>query len=38
METKVDFLPKTMNIRRFVLQESEDFFFLLGTDKCLQRY
>lgn len=34
METKFNFLPKTFNIRKLFLQESEGFFFLFGTDKC----
>lgn len=38
METRLDFLPKTLNIRHFTLDESEDFFFLTGTDKCQQRF
>ena len=37
METKLNFLPKTLNIRKFRLFESEDFFFLTGTDKCTRK-
>lgn len=34
METQLNFLPKTLNIRKLFLQESDSFFFLTGTDKC----
>jgi len=37
METTISFLPKTRNMRRFVLRETLKFFVLIGTDKTLQR-
>jgi hypothetical protein len=37
MEAKIHFLPRTMNMRLFVLRETAKFFVLIGTDKTLQR-
>ena len=36
METEVNFFPRTLNLRRFVLRETPNFFLLMGTDKTLQ--
>jgi len=36
MEAQVDLYPKTLNIRRFQLLETDNFFVLLGTDKTLR--
>ena len=37
MDTKVNFYPRTMNMRKFVLRETQKFFILMGTDKALRR-
>jgi hypothetical protein len=37
METEIKFLPRTLNMRLFVLRETSKFFVLIGTDKTLQR-
>ena len=37
MDTEVDFYPKTLNLRKFVLRETEKFFVLMGTDKALRK-
>jgi hypothetical protein len=31
-------LPRTLNMRRFRLEEHENFFFLTGADKCIRRF
>ena len=37
MDTKVNFYPRTMTMRKFVLRETQKFFILIGTDKALRR-
>ena len=37
MESTLNFYPKTLNMRRFVLRETSDFFILIGTDKTFRR-
>ena len=37
MEAQIDFFPRTLNIRRFQLMETDSFFVLLGTDKTLRQ-
>jgi hypothetical protein len=37
MEAQVDFFPKTLNIRRFLLMDAGNFFVLVGTDKTLRQ-
>lgn len=37
MEAQVDFFPKTLNIRRFLLMDTDNFFVLVGTDKTLRQ-
>jgi hypothetical protein len=37
METKLNFMPKTQNIRRFTMMETNDFFVIIGTDKTLRQ-
>lgn len=38
MNTQLNFLPKTLNIRRLMLHEAENCFFLTGMDKCYRKY
>ena len=38
METKLNFLPRTLNIRQFKVEHTDDFFFVTGTDKCFRRF
>ena len=37
MDTRVDFYPRTLNMRKFVLRETSKFYILMGTDKALRR-
>ena len=37
METKISFMPRTRNMRLFVLRETAKFYVLIGTDKTLKR-
>ena len=37
MDTEVNFFPRTFNLRKITLRETEKFFVLIGTDKALRR-
>ena len=37
METKIDFRPRTLGLRKFKLKDCHNFFLLIGTDKALRR-
>ena len=37
MDTKVNFFPRTLNLRKINLRETDKFFVLTGTDKALRK-
>ena len=37
MDTEVNFAPRTFNLHKITLRETEKFFVLIGTDKALRR-
>lgn len=37
MDTEINFYPRTFNLRKITLRETQKFFVLIGTDKALRR-
>jgi len=37
MDTQVNFYPRTLNLRKITLRETDKFFVLVGTDKSLRK-
>ena len=37
MDTEVNFFPRTFNLRKITLRETQSFFVVIGTDKALRK-